>query len=73
MKKLRPRRAFVWEIFLKFKRSLPVKYIYIFIFLYIRICFYIYVYIFYHYSLAEKDVRSIHQNDSGKLINLLKY
>lgn len=67
MKKFRPRRAFVWEIFLKFKRSLPVKYIYIYLY------FYIYVYIFYHYSLAEKDVRSIHQNESGKLINLLKY
>ena len=67
MKKFRPRRAFVWEIFLKFKRSLPVIYIYIYLY------FYIYVYIFYHYSLAEKDVRSIHQNDSGKLINLLKY
>lgn len=67
MEKFRPRRAFVWEIFLKFKRSLPVKYIYIYLY------FYIYVYIFYHYSLAEKDVRSIHQNESGKLINLLKY
>lgn len=67
MKKFRPRRAFVWEIFLKFKRSLPVKYIYIYLY------FYIHVYIFYHYSLAEKDVRSIHQNESGKLINLLKY
>ena len=67
MKKFRPRRAFVWEIFLKFKRSLPVKYIYIYLY------FYIYVYIFYHYSLAEKDVRSIHQNESGKLTNLLKY